>query len=370
MKTQNRYRFYLCWMFAITSLCGYSQTDTIKYRTFHTSFVPPLSTNGVESPNYVNSYSFNLLVGHTGGTNGIEIGGAYNIGTNDVKGVQIAGVGNSIGGQLNGSQIGGLINTTHGSMSGIQLSGITNISLDSAAGAQIAGLLNLSKGMSGIQVSGGANYSEAVAGAQVSGAVNRAEEMKGVQLAGINIARKLKGVQFGVINISDSVVSGMPVGVINVVKKNGFISPGLEYDDVVPYRIGFRSGINGFYTVMTVGARVDEYWTYGAGLGSRIFLTKGKGVFINPEARWENINKGKAFNDGNNHLIRLNVNFGLQILKHFYLTGGPSINFYFTNGLDEAEIPEIDLGDNFYVNQVSGDYLYRVWMGYSLGIGF
>ena len=114
--------------------------------------------------------------------------------------------------------------------------------------------------------------------------------------------------------------------------------------------------------------RGNEYWTYGVGMGSRLFLSNK--AFINPELRWFNLSEG-GIDDGETiHLVRLNLNLGHQIFKRLSVTTGPSLNFYWTNQLDEAGRPVIDIASKPMLDRLSGGNRYQLWIGYSIGIGF
>jgi hypothetical protein len=71
-------------------------------RPFQLSLVPGISTQGKMSGQVVNNFSFNLLGGYTGGTNGLEVGGLFNIDKKDVKYLQAAGLFNIAGGKTKG----------------------------------------------------------------------------------------------------------------------------------------------------------------------------------------------------------------------------------------------------------------------------
>ena len=268
-------------------------------------------------------------------------------------------------------QIGGFSNLIAGSVTGLQLAGFMNTAKGTVIGSQMSGFLNISRSNSkGLQLAGFSNILGGVQGAQVSGFLNKTEDVKGLQLAGfINKAKEVKGVQLSVINVADSVTSGTQVGLVNI-SKNGLLSPGLESDDVIPYGLTFRSGQDYFYTVLSIGVKEDEYWAIGAGFGSRLPLSKQAKAFVNPELRWQNLNKGKLKGYQNNNLVKLNLNVGYQLNNHLYLTAGPSVNFFHTTELDRNGNPKIDLVNNPSVDEQSRGNSYQVWIGYNIGISF
>lgn len=398
MKTQKHYSIYW-FLFLLVSFAGSAQESTYS-KTYQFSFVPPVASNGPLSGETSNKISLNLLAGYAHGVEAFEFGGLYNIVKTDVKGVQISGFGNAVGGEVHGFQLAGFLNTNKGYVEGAQLGGFVNRTGDKMKGFQIAGFLNTNKGyvegaqvagfanvtrdkVKGAQLAGFSNIATATKGWQIAGFNNHTKEVKGAQLAGFvnttgtlnglqvagfaNVAKGVKGVQLGLVNVADSVESGVQVGLVNV-SKNGFMSPGVETDDVVPLRLVFRSGRDEFYTVLSVGANESEYWSYGAGFGSRLFLSNARKLFVNPELRYHQINKGESVAE--NHLVKLNVNLGYQLFKHLYITSGPTINFYSTKQLDQNGRPLIDIANNPSHDSQSGKNRYQVWVGYSIGIGF
>ncbi|MEP5610715.1 MAG: hypothetical protein ABJP45_00625 [Cyclobacteriaceae bacterium] len=366
MKTQSRYFIYW-FMFLWVSSAGFAQESTYS-KTYQFSFVPPVSSNGPLSGETSNKVSLNLLAGYAHGVEAFELGGLYNIVRANVRVAQISGFGNTVGGEVHGFQLAGFLNTIKGYVEGAQIAGFINLTGDKVKGFQLGGFTNISKETEGWQIAGFNNHTKASKGVQLAGFMNTTGTLEGLQWAGfINVAKKVKGVQFGVVNIADSVDSGVQFGLVNV-SKNGFISPGMETDDVVPYRLVFRSGREQFYTVLTAGAKESEYWSYGAGFGSRLYLSERRNLFVNPELRYHQINKGKSVAE--NHLVKLNVNFGYQLFKHLYITSGPTVNFYTTNRLDRNGRPLIDIANNPSHDSQSGRRSYQVWVGYSIGIGF
>ncbi len=372
MKTQNHSFLIYCVLFLVISYVGIAQDSSeIDVKRFQFSFVPPVSSNGPQNAQTINKISLNLLAGSAYGVQAVEVGGVYNFLKGNVNGAQISGFGNNVGGEVHGLQLAGFINTNQGYVEGAQIAGFINVTSDSTRGLQLGGFSNISQETRGFQVAGFNNHNKGTKGTQLAGFINTTGDLDGLQLSGfMNKAKNVKGVQFGIINVADSVESGVQVGLINVSKKNGFISPGLETDDTMPYRFVFRSGLEKFYALLSAGVRPDEYWSYGAGFGSRLFLSQRRTTFFNPELRFHNINKGKLKANRNNHLVKLNMNFGYKAFKHLYITTGPSINFYMSNRLDRNGQPEINLKDNPSWDHRSGRNSYQLWVGYSIGIGF
>jgi len=343
----------------------------VDTRLFQASLVPSIGTNRKLSSQIRNRISLNLLAGYSYGVRGVEVGGFYNIDREEVRGVQVGGFGNTVGGEVHGVQVGGFINTSKDYVNGVQIGGFFNLASDSVNGFQAAGFTNITRDMEGFQVAGFNNHTKKVSGFQLSGFINTTNEMEGMQLTGfINIAKKVKGLQLSVINIADTVESGVPFGIINIVKKNGFISPAVESNDVIPYGFAFRTGLDKFYTILSAGINPDQYWSLGAGLGSRLFTSPERKLFLNPELRWSSLAENKIKENEDSNLFSLNLNVGYQLFNRLSITSGPTLNFYFTNHLDEGGDPMLTLAENTLVDDDAFGNRYQLWVGYSVGIGF
>ena len=372
MKTQNRYFYFYYIVFYLLAIIGYSQeTQNTDTRTFQLSLVPPIGTNGSLSDQVSNKISLNLVAGHAYGVEAVEVGGFYNRVKKDVRGVQVSGFGNQVGGEVDGLQLGGFININKGQVDGAQVAGFLNLVSDGVKGWQLGGFTNISKATQGLQVAGFNNHSEGTKGIQLAGFTNTTRGLDGLQLAGfVNVAKEVKGVQLSIVNIADSVASGVQFGLLNISKKNGFISPAIESDDVIPYRLTFRSGLDRFYSLLTAGMHGDDYWSYGAGFGSRVFLSHKRALFINPELGWHHIHKDRVKPGENSHLVKLNLNIGYALFKHLYITGGPTLNLYISSRLDETGKPVIDIANDPFWDEKRGRNRYQMWIGYTVGIGF
>src|SRR5690606_16099068 len=75
-----------------------------------TSLSPGCSTHCDVNSQVINKVSLNVLGGYTAGTDGVEIGGMFNIVRKDVRYVQLAGLFNNVGGEVEGVQMAGLFN--------------------------------------------------------------------------------------------------------------------------------------------------------------------------------------------------------------------------------------------------------------------
>lgn len=249
-------------------------------RPYQMSMVPGISSNGKLNSQVINNISFNILGGYSGGVNGFELGGLFNIDKKDVRlvqiggllnidgasmtGVQIAGIHNTVLDSVNGFQvggignfvkrsvkgwqIGGIYNHTGGSFKGAQLSGVANfagkqfsglqgsgnynVAGNSFTGAQIAGWGNFARGNTvGAQLAGNININwKDLEGAQISGLGNlNGRHMKGVQIAGLgNInGGEMKGAQISALLNYTKKLKGVQIGLVNIADTSDGYSIGL-----------------------------------------------------------------------------------------------------------------------------------------------
>jgi len=307
---------------------GTKPDSSIERRSFQFTFLfPPLSTNGINNVHTVNDVSLNLLVGLSGGVEAFEAGGLINIDRYYVDGFQVAGFGNTVGGHVRGAQLSGFYNVNGAALNGFQGSGFVNVAGGSVLGAQATGFVNVAgKSVNGFQGAGFVNVAGAeVTGAQVSGFVNVAgntlsgfqgtgfvnvadsagkavqvagfgnvasagntpfqgsgffnvgREINGAQVTGfINVAGKVKGVQAaGFLNICDS-IDGVPIGLINVVRKNGYRKAGFSVSEVQYANFSYQMGVPQLYTIYSFGKPFGpgSRWMFGGGLGTALALNE------------------------------------------------------------------------------------------------
>jgi len=191
--------------------------DFTERRPFQLSLVPTVSTNGPIAGSVVNQLSINILGGYARGVEGVEIGGGFNMLSEDMTGLQVSGLANLVGGHTRGVQFSGGINHSMRSLEGLQLAGIGNTVWDTLSGWQVAGGINVVKrGMTGTQVSGLGNVSLGdLDGVQVSGGINitHGEVKKAQVAAAINYAQSVKGGQVAAgLNVALDSVGGGQVG--------------------------------------------------------------------------------------------------------------------------------------------------------------
>lgn len=296
--------------------------------SFQFSFVPFVGTNGTNSGNVVNDYSFNWLGGYSAGTNKLEMAGLFNINRGDMRGVQMAGWFNQVGGKVDGVQLAGLFNSNLDSVKGVQLAGLANFTTGSVDGVQIAGVANFSpKKVEGVQLAGVMNFTaEDLKGSQISGILNfTAKNVNGSQAGLLNFAKKIDGFQLGLINFSDS-INGIPVGFLSFVR-SGYHTAEISVNEIMPVNLGFRTGKREFYNIVFAGIRPEwddqVTWSFGYGVGTSPRL--GKKTFLNIELSSEQLSQGKV--EALNLVNRLYVGGEFQAAKGLAIFAGPTLNF-------------------------------------------
>ena len=252
-------------------------------RPVQLSLVPRLSTNGALNSQVTNKFSVNIIGGYSGGLEGVELGGVFNIDKRKMTGVQAAGVANLAG----------------DTVTGVQMAGVYNRALDSMKGVQAAGVVNV------------------------------ARNLKGVQLGLINITRHLKGFQLGIVNIADT-SDGASLGLFNFVKHGGLHEIAFYADEFSPLNLAYRSGNKGLYTIFLFGmnpTRDRKSYYAGFGIGHRFPINgslaidlEASSIHIAP-VEWKNYAH-------NTWLQRVNLNFRWQTGKWLSFSAGPSVALY------------------------------------------
>lgn len=358
-------------------------SSTISPRAFQVSFIPYFGTNGLNSENYINNFSLNILAGYNGGTSGFEIGGLVNIDRYEVTATQIAGIGNhggktakgvqiagiyNIAKVMKGTQIAGISNLTS-SINGVQIAGISNHTIKGNCG-QIGGLVNLTEENAIFQIGGLTNHARSCKGIQIAGLVNTAKESTGSQIAGVvNIARAVRESQIGFINIADT-CKGVPIGVINIIK-NGYQRFELSADEFFQANFSYRSGVEKFHTILSVGIQPQDLgaplWTYGTGLGTSQALSSK--TLLDFDISFNHIlKKGDA---GNNYHYKIYMGLDKNLSSHLSLAFGLSYNFL-TTDTRNSEYGKYysDIAPYSFSNQTYNRTNLRTWAGAKIGLRF
>ncbi|MEO6455954.1 MAG: carboxypeptidase-like regulatory domain-containing protein [Ginsengibacter sp.] len=325
-------------------------------RPFQVSLIPGVGTHGKLSGQVTNNFSLNIFGGYAAGTNGLEIGGLFNIDKKEVNVLQVAGLFNIVGGQVKGLQVAGINNTVFDSVKGFQVAGINNFVKEKFTGLQVAGVANYArKKVSGVQVAGVINFSNT--------------ETDGLQIAGVfNYARKLKGVQIGLINIADT-SEGYSIGLINIVLK-GYHKLSLFTDEVVGMNAGFKTGNSKLYSILMAGlsaGTTSKIYSFGYGLGCEIPLNKRRNFSINPELTSQYLYLGSW--DNTNILNKLHLGLTVKLNKYISVFAGPSYAVFISDqkaGITDYRFPIPSSG---YKTQSLGSNVYG-WFGWKAGINF
>jgi hypothetical protein len=301
---------------------------------------------------------------------GVEISGIGNIEKEFVEGVQTSGIFNIVDGKVEGVQVAGIINVNKGPVKGAQFSGISNINGSDAETASFSGIGNITGGnVKGGQFSGIINIAEKVEGIQVAGISNTSKDIQGVQVAGIvNKAKSVKGTQIGLINIADT-VDGISIGLFNFVKK-GYRRFELYGSEGFHANAAFKIGVQRFYTILAAGAKFeDEFiWGYGLGFGTQFDLSKTWKMSIDatayhiPDTRNIEVN---YLNMNNNLRIGIDKVFA----RHFSVTFGPSFNVLISEHAGNEGIVKNIAPYNVY-QHTGNRYTLTMWPGFFAGIRF
>ena len=294
-----------------------AQMNQGKYVPFHFSFIPPLSSNGINASQYTNGASFSILAGMSANERNFTFASISNVIANEARGLQFAGISNYIGKQGQG----------------VAFAGITNITKGTYKGVQFAGLLNTSKDITGLQFAGL-----------------------------LNIAGKVRGVQFaGLLNIAEE--SDCPIGLVNIVKR-GEMGIALTYDILGNGIVSFRSG--GKYTYGIIGFGYNHKLPGN----NKTVAEAGYGVHI-PCYSWFQINNEfKVTSTATSDKPFLNASYSLlpsfKIKKHYNIFGGASLNYSTTTEMDNQTLfPQNNLWKKHTDNR-----LQQLFIGYLVGIQY
>jgi len=269
-------------MLLIISL-GLKAQETKTTTPAQVSFAYPLGTNGQQSKDIANRFSFNVLYGVNGGVKSFELGGIGNQNHGNVSGFQLAGISNITEGASTGAVISGIANVTTQSVSGMHLAGIANVNNGNANGAHVAGIANINGGTSnGFMLSGLANVAtQDITGMQLSFINSAHETMNGFQLGFANFANKLKGFQLGFVNVADS-IDGAALGFISFARI-GYFAVEASNSEVMHANLSYKMGMTQLYNIYTVGYsqyNSKDVYSYGLGLGTLIPLHKRHSLAI------------------------------------------------------------------------------------------
>lgn len=305
------YKQFITMTLALISLNIFTvQAQTNDEKKFHIaqiSFIAPLGTQGIQSTQYVNGFSLNMLAGRSGGLKGLEIAGLINTTHGDIEGLQIAG----------------LINHTKGMVTGMQLSGILNHTSEETSGLQISGLIN--------------NTGKNIKGVQMAGILNQCTDtLQGVQVSGlINRTRVVDGLQIGVINFADTVNEGLQLGFLNFAK-NGYYALETGGNETMHGVVSWKMGTKKLYNIFSTGMRMIDkkvLWGLGYGLGTCIDLNAKNDISIDLLAY--NMHEDMQWNERLNMLCKLNISYAWHITDKVACYAGASVNVVISENQDQ-----------------------------------
>jgi hypothetical protein len=335
-----------------------TQQNNYRKRPVQIGFIPPLSTNGLESGKVSNHVSLNVLGSYAAALDGFEASSLFNIEKDYVDGVQFAGIINAVRNQVKGAQFAGIANLAGGSLKGSQFSGITNVVAGDVQGTQFAGIANLAGGhVRGLQLAGIANVARSADGPQIAGIANIGKRVKGAQIGLINIAQDIDGPQIGLLSISP----------------NGYRRFEIWASDALYANIAFKMGGNRqFYNIFALGATLPTdsrtRWGYGYGIGTN--QPMGKRNQISLEAIAYQIHEENTSWGQLNMLNQARVSFIFPIHNRFALTVTPTFN---------VQVSELEVAEGIGTKWVSWsvyDHLtnnltrVRMWPGLNIGVQF
>lgn len=294
----------------------FAQVKEEKKAALQVSFIPPLSTQGTQAPEYTNAVSFNMLAGVSKNVTAFSLSGLGIYTSNDLDGFHLSGLGTYAGNNGSGTMISGLFNKTN-----------------EYRGFQLAGLINI------------------------------AEDVKGFQLAGlINIAKNVTGLQLaGLINIAEN--NDYPVGLINIIK-NGEMSVGITYNETGSTMVSFRSGGRILYGIIGIGYNhklADQTFMTEVGLGGHIPISSR--FRINNELKTSHV----TFTDKETtYQNTFAIMPAFKILPNWEIFGGPSLNHLYTDNLDNKKM----FPDNNIWKKYTDNKLQQLSLGFSAGTHF
>lgn len=381
------------------------------------SLVPYLGSHGIAGGSFANVFSFNVLAGYSRATNGFELGGLVNINRQRMRGFQLAGLGNFIGEEVSGFQLSGLVNVTLGAVRGFQLAGLVNWLPDTLRGVQIAGLCNLTTGkmrgmelaglvnlafhhvngwqvaglanvgiyeINKVQISGLANYGRENWGFQLAGLINVAKkenrgfqlaglvnisgrENRGVQIAGLfNHTRILNGFQLALFNYVNTVESGVPIGLVSIVRHGGYYRMEVSADEVFFVNVGLRAGTRHFYNIFRTG--IGESWMVNFTYGFGTLVKLGRAVDLGFDLTTGVVMSTQTGLKYHGLEGKFSPTVDIRLHKAISLFFGPSANVYWFNTGSDIK-PNGIAPYTFYDHAfTTGPHRIQLWAGGVVGI--
>ncbi|MDR1646388.1 MAG: hypothetical protein LBS05_11350 [Tannerellaceae bacterium] len=220
----------------------------------------------------------------------------------------------------------GLVNVARGNHSTAYI-GLMNYA-DRLSGTQI-GLVNTAKQLSpGVQIGlVNTRLSGEKKAVQIALINTNVSEPTGVQIGLVNVSSgRINGLQLGLINYSDT-VSGVPLGLISVVRKGGYRALEVSLSEIAPINASFKLGVEKLYTSFNLAYNpgAEQKIMFGMGVGSIISLKNQ--FFFNPEISQMNTLSTKKHSF--QQFLRAVPAFGFQY-KRMNIIAGPSVCYSYT----------------------------------------
>jgi len=248
--------------------------------------------------------------------------GFVNTAKGEHKGLQLGFV-NTNTGNYSGLQA-GFVNTIGGNLKGVQL-GFVNTVAKETHSTQISFVNTAVQGIRGLQLGFVNTAIKEAHGAQIGFVNTTTQGIRGLQLGFVNVATgKLKGVQLGFVNYTDSIEKGIPIGFLSIVRRGGYYALEYSFSEFHPVTIGFKIGVEKFYTTIFLGynpSRKFGWDSFSGGLGIGSCIPIKKSFFFNPEL----IHLSSLID--NKRLTSFIPYFGYNFSKHFSITAGPSVTW-------------------------------------------
>ncbi|MDN5214464.1 hypothetical protein QQ020_20455 [Fulvivirgaceae bacterium BMA12] len=353
----------------------YAQNEDhpVKTRPAQLTFFYPVGSNGLNSYYFINNFSINMLAGISAGVKGLELGGLGNFNKGHVTGAQAAGLINASTGNVAGLRMAGLVNFNKGYANAIQAAGIINATMGPVKGLQLAGLANTpAKDVIGLQVAGILNTSLGHLNGLQLGLVNVAvKSATGSQIGLVNYTGKLNGFQLGLVNVADSVGKGAGLGLVTYYR-NGYHKFEIEWNETFYLNATFKSGVEKFYMIYTVGFKTKNnrtFWAPGIGVGSLFQLSQG--LALNADLITSQVNEDEWWTNKLNLLNTLKFNFSFSFTDELAIFAGPSFNVVVS---DLEDVEGAVVGDSFspwdFYDKTRGGSRVKMYIGFNAGIRF
>jgi hypothetical protein len=193
--------------------------------------------------------------------------------------------------------------------------------------------------------------------------INVGGDVSGVQFGLVNVAGKMNGLQLGLVNVTNELESGLPVGLLSIVR-NGQLHLELYGTDFNFANASVKVGSRYLYTTVTAGLgaypvnREPRHWTLGLGLGAHVPLTER--LFFDLDAVTNGVFSWNTPFVDNQLLHQLRLQVGVQLASRFALIGGPTLNLL--HSPDGGPVTAL----SSFTSKSATDYL--MWTGVQVGL--